>query len=139
MRLPVSIGPSVGNGFSFFDSGGSIGTYGNNEFYVVTFCSSTAGAEIAFDFTSFIVETGWDDLTVYNGPNVFSPQLTGSPFDSGNPPGLIASDGTGCLTFQFSSDGSVAQNGWEATISCITPSCNDGIQNQGEHIVDGIN
>ena len=35
---------------SFFDSGGSFGTYGNNEFYVVTFCSSTAGAEIAFDF-----------------------------------------------------------------------------------------
>src|SRR5690606_2026481 len=42
----------------------------------------------------------------------------------------------GCLTFVFDSDGSVTQAGWAATISCATPSCSDGIQNQGETGVD---
>ena len=121
---------------TFYDSGGDFFGYNINEFYTITFCSNTPGTEIVFDFTSFDVETNWDALTVYNGPNIFSPQINGSPFDSGNPPGTISSDGTGCLTFTFSSDGSVALNGWEAVISCNTPSCNDGIQNQGETGID---
>ena len=121
---------------TFYDSGGDFFGYNSNEFYTITFCSNTPGTEIVFDFTSFDVETNWDALTVYNGPNIFSPQINGSPFDSGNPPGTISSDGTGCLTFTFSSDGSVALNGWEAVISCNTPSCNDGIQNQGETGID---
>ena len=111
-------------------------TYNNNEFYTITFCSSTPGDEITFDFTSFDVETFFDGLTVYNGPNIFSPQIIGSPFDNSNPPGAVSSSGTGCLTFVFSSDGSGQFAGWEAVISCGTPSCTDGIQNQGETGID---
>ncbi|MBD3636310.1 MAG: gliding motility-associated C-terminal domain-containing protein [Crocinitomicaceae bacterium] len=120
---------------TFYDSGGLAGTYGNNEFSTITFCSDQPGDEIIFDFTQFQVENGWDYLYVYDGPTTGSPQLTGSPFSGGNTPGTISSS-NGCLTFQFTSDGSVTQDGWTATISCATPSCTDGIQNQGETGID---
>ncbi|MEX1001590.1 MAG: CUB domain-containing protein, partial [Crocinitomicaceae bacterium] len=120
---------------TFYDSGGSGGNYANSENTTMTFCSDTPGEEIIFDFTSFTVETGWDELTVYDGSTTGAPQLAGSPFNSGNPPGTISST-NGCLTFVFTSDGSVAQAGWEATISCSVPSCVDGIQNQTETGID---
>ena len=41
---------------TFYDSGGALSSYGNNEFFTITFCSSTPGAEIAFDLLLLLLK-----------------------------------------------------------------------------------
>ena len=83
-------------------------------------------------FNDFRVESTWDALYVFNGPNQNSPL-----FDSGNPasnagfppggywgtsiPGpFTSSDPSGCITFQFLSDTYVTDDGWDIDITCST-------------------
>ena len=120
----------VGN---FFDPGGATGNYGSNDLYTMTFCSDTPGEQIVFDFLTFDVESGWDDLVIYDGSNTSSPVI--GTFTGTNGPGTVEST-NGCLTFVWDSDGSVNYSGWAASISCYAPSCSDGIQNQGETGID---
>ena len=40
-------------GGKFFDSGGSGGSYGNNEGFIMTFCASTPGDQIKLVFLTF--------------------------------------------------------------------------------------
>ena len=120
---------------SLFDTGGSGGQYSNNELITETYCSD-AGTCIEIAFTSFSTESFFDDLTIYDGPNV-SGTLIGV-YDGTTSPGTVTSQ-SGCLTFVWDSDGSTTAAGWEATISCVacpTPTCSDGFQNQGETGVD---
>lgn len=101
----------------FYDSGGSTGQYGNNEVLVMTFNPSTPGAMIRFNFTMFNTESGYDTLTIYNGPNASSPLI--GKFHGTTSPGVItANNGSGALTFRFRSDVSLTYDGWAATISC---------------------
>ncbi|GAA4108436.1 hypothetical protein GCM10022393_04530 [Aquimarina addita] len=102
---------------TFLDSGGLAGNYGNNESFTYTICPDTPGNSISVDFTTFNVETGFDGLEIFND-NGTANSL--GVFDNSNIPGLITStDGSGCLTFVFSSDVSVTGN-WEATIGCYS-------------------
>ncbi|MDX2359741.1 MAG: PKD domain-containing protein, partial [Crocinitomicaceae bacterium] len=122
---------------TFYDPGGT-GDYAAGENVEMTICSSTPGEVVEINFTTFTVENGFDDLFIYDGPSTGSPLVAGSPFTGANAPGTITSS-SGCLTFVFTSDGSVQQAGWIATISCVVPpipTCNDGIQNQGEIDID---
>ncbi|MBI4645293.1 MAG: choice-of-anchor J domain-containing protein [Bacteroidia bacterium] len=114
---------------NFYDSGGPLNPYNNNENCTLTIYPSITGNRVSVSFTAFDVETGWDYLYVYDGENTSAPQVSGSPF-TGNtiPPALaelIASNPAGALTFVFISDVSVTNAGWEATITCITPPAND--------------
>ncbi len=109
----------------FYDNGG-LGNYTNNTNLTQTFTPSTPGQMLQFDFTSFAVETGFDELTIFNGPDALSPVI--GVYDTGNPPGIVvASNPTGELTFQFTTDNSVTPAGWEATISCVPPVINDAV------------
>ncbi|MBK6989418.1 MAG: T9SS type A sorting domain-containing protein [Bacteroidetes bacterium] len=97
----------------FYDSGGAAGNYGNNQNFTKTFCSN-AGTCIQMQFTTLDLRAN-DILTIYDGPNVASPLLstiTGSTI----PPILLAS--SGCLTVNFTSNGSSNATGWQAAISC---------------------
>lgn len=97
----------------FTDSGGASGNYSANENYTVTFCPD--GDEcLTIDFLTFQTESGWDFLTVYDGPNASSPVL--GSFSGNGGPGSITRNN--CLTFVFTSDGSFHQSGWQAEISC---------------------
>ena len=102
----------------FTDSGGD-DAYLNNEDYTQTICSSTNGYSILASFTFVDIESGFDALNIYDGPIVsedsfiFSIEGQADSSDS-----LIYCSDTGCLTFQFTSDGSVTPQGWEALISC---------------------
>jgi hypothetical protein len=126
----------------FYDSGGPGGDYGNSEDLTMTFFPATPDAMILADFLSFDVENNYDYLHIHNGPNTSAPEIEGSPFSGGNNPGtVIALNAEGALTFHFTSDGSVAQAGWEAEIHCYdisgVPECAsnpepaDGAQNVG--------
>src|SRR5688572_12788318 len=114
---------------NFYDSGGNGGNYGNNETFVMTFCSSVAGDCIRLNFTAFNLEANFDFLTVYNGPNTASPVL--GTFTGTTIPALLTAT-TGCLTIEFTSDITITRPGFEATISCVPcpgsacPSCNGG-------------
>ncbi|MGB2142866.1 MAG: fibronectin type III domain-containing protein [Flavobacteriaceae bacterium] len=110
--------PSCGD--ILFDSGGATGNYANNESTTVTIFPENTGDLVTFTFLSFDIESGWDFLTVYNGPDVSSTVL--GTFSGDTIPDPISStDATGALTFVFESDGSVNYPGYEILISCAPP------------------
>tara|TARA_R110000765_G_scaffold338788_2_gene428984 strand:- start:425 stop:4894 length:4470 start_codon:yes stop_codon:yes gene_type:complete len=102
----------------FLDSGG-LGNYGNNESIVHTLCPETGTDYVTVDFTSFDVEAGFDFLYIYDGSSTGSTLI--GQYDNNNIPTTIAASagGTGCLTFRFTSDGSVNGSGFQADIKCF--------------------
>ena len=110
--------------YSFFDSGGPDGTYQNSENYTFTFTAATPSSTLEIAFSFFSLESGWDYLRIYDGPDANAPQIgpidgytgTTSPgsFEVGN-----------AVTFVFTSDTSVMFDGWAATVTAIGSVPND--------------
>jgi hypothetical protein len=113
---------------TFYDSGGASGSYQNSENYTMTFCSSVPGNRISFNFTSFDTENSYEHLIIYDGPNTSSPQI--GNYTGSTSPGTVTSTGS-CLTFVFTSDGSVTYTGWIAAISCLAPPVGYNMANLG--------
>ena len=112
---------------TFYDSGGAGSNYGYGQNFTKTFCPSTPGSRIQFNFTSFSLENAYDFMTIYDGNSTAAPTL--GTYTGAIGPGLVqASNGnaSGCLTFVFTSDGSFffpsTMAGWSATIACL-PDC----------------
>jgi hypothetical protein len=128
--VPVTPPPACGG--NFYDSGGPTGTYQDNEDNIVTICPDVPGDVVTVEFTSFSLETDFDYLAVHNGNTISDPQI-GGPYTGTASPGIVVSShASGCLTFHFTSDGSVMDAGWSADITCAPPSiapvnddCND--------------
>ncbi len=100
---------------TFYDSGSDMGSYGSNEKYTTTF-HAPAGERIVFGFTSFNLRNeGGDTLRIFDGPDTLS-ALIGIYTGEGLFFTIASSDSA--LTFQFTSDGSLENTGWEASISC---------------------
>jgi hypothetical protein len=102
---------------NFYDSGGGLDNYSNNERDTLTIIPSIQGAHLQVIFNYFDVETDWDEMTVFNGNSTTSP-LMGT--FSVNPGAITSSASDGSLTFVFASDDEVSYAGWEAKIGCIT-------------------
>jgi hypothetical protein len=99
---------------NFYDSGNNTGNYGDNESYVVTFCSTSG--RITFNFASLNLRNeGGDTLRIFDGNNTAA-NLIGE-YTGTNLSFSVQSTST-CLTFQFVSDGSLNNGGWDASISC---------------------
>ncbi|MFN8155479.1 MAG: gliding motility-associated C-terminal domain-containing protein [Bacteroidia bacterium] len=107
---------------NFYDSGGGAGNYANSENSTMTICSGVAGQCVRLVFTSFDLETGFDFLSIYDGPTTGSPLI--GTFTGNTGPGLITSS-SGCLTIRFTSDAVFTYTGWSAQISCVT--CATGV------------
>lgn len=105
---------------TFYDSGGSGGNYGSNQNLVMTFCPGTAGANLVFTFTAFNTENTYDVLKVYAGTGTGGALMYSGSGTSLNGV-IVQASGGQCITFQFTSDGSVQYSGWAATISCKFP------------------
>ena len=100
---------------TLYDSGGPTGQYGNSENYFITFCSGTTDC-MQIDFVgTFAVESGFDQVSIFDGPTTGSAVL--GSFDGVILPPTIISSGT-CVTIQFTSDSSVPQDGFQANITC---------------------
>ncbi|RFC55769.1 T9SS type B sorting domain-containing protein [Brumimicrobium aurantiacum] len=120
---------TVGNA-NFFDDGGT-GDYSPNINETITICPDLPNGTPKIQ-ASFGTGTGltWDVhasdfITVYDGPNTSSPVI--GTYNSATAPtgfGAVASwtNTSGCLTIEFISDGSNEGTGWEANISCASPS-----------------
>ncbi len=101
---------------TFYDSGGSGGSYANNENFTMTF-TVPAGNCLTFNFTAFNTESCCDRLRIFDGPTGASPLI--GTYAGLTGPGIITSSG-GALTFSFTSDGSVVNPGWTAVVQCTT-------------------
>lgn len=119
---------------NFYDSGGGAGDYANNENYTLTITPTTPGSLLQVNFSSFAVEVGWEELSVYNGNSTAAPLM--GTFDM-NPGAITSSAADGSLTFVFTSDGSVVYPGWNATLSCVLPPANDLACSAIAVLVDG--
>jgi hypothetical protein len=106
----------------FYDSGGPDNTYQPSEDLTLTINPSTPGGKVKLIFTLFDTESNYDFLKIYDGPTTSAP-LLGNFSGTTMPPEIAASleNGTGALTFRFTSDGSVQGAGWAADISCLSP------------------
>ncbi len=107
---------------TFYDSGGNGGTYLAGQNLTYTFCPSTPGADMVINFTTFNLENNFDFLFVYDGNSTAAPSL--GTYTGTTGPGLVQAsptNPTGCITFRFTSDGSIQNSGWVAAISCATP------------------
>ncbi|MBK9537102.1 MAG: CUB domain-containing protein [Flavobacteriales bacterium] len=128
--------PGTGCGNTYLDPGGN-GNYANNVDVTQTICAP-AGQVVNLTFNSFNLESNWDRLYVYDGPNTGSPLISsgngigigpgqfigpGAFWGSGIPGPFISSGQ--CLTFRFYTDFSVTYSGWSALISCAPRAPND--------------
>jgi len=113
---------------SFFDTGGNFAAYNPNEDITYTICPDSPGSEVNINFSFFDVESGFDFLRVYEGTSTAGTLI--GIYDNTNPPptNITSSDASGCLTFRFTSDGIVQQNGWVSTISCVLKTPEIGIE-----------
>jgi hypothetical protein len=101
---------------TFYDNGGSAGNFTNGQNITETFVSST-GSRLKFDFTS-MSNLNAASLTIYDGPSAAYPVIQRPAT------GTFSVESTGSsLTFQFySQSGSfTTYAGWEANITCTTP------------------
>jgi hypothetical protein len=106
----------------FYDTGGIDGNYSDNENYTTTFCPDNDGDVVIVSFGLFELETNYDVLKIYNGSDNTYP-LIGEFTGVISPDIIVATiENGGCLTFEFISDFSINFGGWEAYITCETPS-----------------
>ena len=112
--------PGAECGGIYIDSGGANGNYSSNENQTTTICPTTVGDVVTIIFTSFNTETNFDELVIHNGDSAAAPIL-GTYSGTTLPPMTSSTAANGCLTFVFTSDGSVNRSGWEADIYCTPP------------------
>jgi len=131
-------------GGTFTDLGGVDNPYEANSDTTYTFCPDVAGDVVTVTFTFVDMETAtggevqagcYDFLSIYSGSDTSAPlqetacgELDGDGGTPSVPESLlqagdffISDAADGCLTFVFSSDGSVQGEGWVADITCGPP------------------
>lgn len=102
---------------TFYDSGGAGGSYQDDERMLWLFQPSN-GQNVVLDFTSFSIESGYDNLYFYDGDSIGSPFI--GSFTGTNSPGIVSSTGPSLLV-EFRSDCSTISSGWVANMSTVTP------------------
>ena len=121
----------------FTDDGGANSNYSNNQNRTITFCPGEADSVLQFDFTMFSLEDGWDELEVFDGSTA-----TGTPLHvwTGNL-GMftfITPTPGNCVTFRFTSDGSVNDPGWLANFYCPCPVITPSIDSTNPAVEDDV-
>lgn len=105
-------------GSTFFDTGGSNGSYQNNEDYSFLISPETSENIVSLDFTLVDIESN-DFLRIYNGNDTMAPELTGA--DGVRSPGIFTADNPdGSLFVTFVSNSTLTGEGWEADVVCTT-------------------
>lgn len=110
---------------TFYDSGGGISNYGDNEDIILTICPENVGDRVKLEFQEFETQLNFDVMTIYDGnsiDNTVISEFSGVDFlDT-----IVASldNQSGCLTIRFVSDGNNTAVGWSANISCLV-GCQD--------------
>lgn len=110
---------------TFYDTGGAGAGYSNNQSYVTTYCPTAAalgaGEVIWAVFGAIGIEQNYDYLNVYDGNGTNARLIatyTGNATHQNDLQTIKATvaNASGCLTFEFYSDGGVTASGWAATM-----------------------
>lgn len=109
------------SGVLFTDPGGANANYGDNQTIIKTFYPTNPSDKVKITFTEFDLETGYDFMNIYNGPNTGSPRFTGATQITGNtiPGPFQSTHASGAITVRFISDAGVTGTGWSATLDCV--------------------
>lgn len=99
---------------TFDDTGGPTNPYTGNEDYTYMIIPNNA-VSVTMNFTSFDLETDFDTLFIYDGPNTSSPLI--GTFTGTNSPGTFTSTDT-AITLRFISDPFVNNAGFTSTWNC---------------------
>ena len=110
---------------NFHDTGGANADYNSNENETITLCPDGTGSKMV---AVFAINAGYtlnidpsDTLFVFDGPDNSYPilaKINDNTFPNGVNIPASWSNQSGCLTFQFISDGSIEGSGWDANLSC---------------------
>lgn len=118
---------------TLYDCGGPDMDYGANENYVFTVCPSELHECILIDIVEFNIENDYDFLNIYAGDNINAPLLsTLTGVSSGA--GFQIQVSSDCVTFQFLSDGIIADPGFELDWLCVSFPCSGSSENNPEVI-----
>lgn len=121
---------------TLYDSGGSGAAYQNGEVTTYTINSGNPGQGVSITFTSFDLQTNFDFLYIYSGPDQTG-ALLGTLTGNGVPVPATYTSTTSSLTLYLVTSNSITRPGFAATISCVPIAlCTDGIQNGLETGVD---
>ncbi|MBI5915580.1 MAG: gliding motility-associated C-terminal domain-containing protein [Bacteroidetes bacterium] len=105
---------------TLYDSGGPTGDYSNSQNLSFTVCPQDFHQCIFVDIQSFATEFNFDYLNIFMGDDTNDPMLTSVNGFGGNVQLQLFSQ---CVTFQFTSDGSVVDAGFELTWFCSPDTC----------------
>jgi spore germination protein YaaH len=100
--------------YLIYDTGGPVNTHYDRESYMFTIAPDSA-AGVSLVFHDFELESGYDSLWIFDGPDDQSPllaSLSGTTF-----PDTVSTDGN-MLTVKFYSDGATVSQGWIAEWIC---------------------
>ena len=115
-----TIPPACGG--TFTDPGGANGNYANSVNVTTVICPDISTNQVTVTFSAFALENNFDFLRIYDGNNTTN--LIATYTGAALPASITSSATNGCLTFVFSTDGSVTQAGFIASITCDpAPTC----------------
>ena len=89
---------------NFFDAGGPGSNYPDQTTLVQTFTPATPGNRIKIVWNSFVSESTYDFITIYDGPDATSPIIYGPASGTLSIPVNVSSHASGSLTVKFTSD-----------------------------------
>ncbi len=95
---------------NFYDSGGAGANYANDE-RILTLIQPAGATSITLNFSSFNVESGWDNLFIYDGATTSAPLI--GEYTGTTSPGSVTSS-SGSLLIEFRTDCSTVSTGWVA-------------------------
>jgi len=95
---------------TIYDSGGPYWNYYHDEDYTITL-QSCDDTQVILSFESFSLESGYDSLWIFDGPDTTSPEI--GAFSGNDLPARIISTGNE-LTLLFISDVGITMPGWMA-------------------------
>jgi len=99
---------------TIYDMGGPAHDHYDNEYYYYAIAPTNA-TNLSLSFNSFLLESGYDSLWIYDGQDTSSSLIGG--YSGTTSPGIIHSTGN-ALCLEFYSDGATNESGWEAVWQC---------------------
>lgn len=106
---------------TLFDSGGPDADYASGENATFTITPGTPFQCLEIEVLEFLIEAGFDELNIYEGPNAAG-TLLGS-FTGGSTGPITIQSNSPSVTVEFTSDGSATAPGFELTWNCSPNAC----------------
>ena len=121
---------------TFYDSGGPDGDYSSNENCVYTICPADFHQCIELNIPFYNTENSFDQLSIFAGDDI-NGELIAVIQGNGNGNSFPIQVSTQCVTLQFTSDGSVQQEGFEVIWECTPLEC-DGSSSDNPTVIGDL-